>query len=89
MAGTFFIPVGLFLLAWTWYLHIHWVVPILGSFVFGIGTNLVFNGIFAYTVEVYRRYTTSAMAANLFVLSMMSGMFPLFGLQMYQGLGVH
>ena len=74
---------------WTWYLHIHWMVPILVSFVFGIGTNLVFNGIFAYTIGVYRRYTKSVMTVNFFVRSMMSGMFPLFGLQMYQGLGVH
>lgn len=89
MVGSFFTPIGLFILGWTCYPRIHWIVPIIGSFVFGMGTSLVFSGIFAYTVEAYRKYTASAMAANSFVRSMMSGAFPLFGLQMYQAIGVH
>lgn len=89
MVGAFLAPIGLFIIAWTSYPSVHWIVPIIGSAIFGSGTSLVFNGIFAYTVEAYRRYTASAMAANSFVRSMMSGAFPLFGLQMYEHLGVH
>ncbi|WPK27089.1 hypothetical protein PUMCH_004462 [Australozyma saopauloensis] len=86
--GAFLTPIGLFILAWTSYPHVHWIAPIIGSFVFGAGTSLVFSGIFAYTVEAYRKYTASAMATNSFVRSMMSGAFPLFGLQMYKALGI-
>lgn len=89
MIGSFIAPIGLFIIGWTSFSRIHWIVPIFGSFLFGAGTSLVFSGIFAYTVEAYRKYTASAMAANSFVRSMMSGVFPLFGLQMYKGLGVH
>lgn len=87
--GVFVVPVGLFILAWTPYKHIHWIVPIIGTFIYGLGTILVFNGIFSYTVEAYRLYTASAMATNSFVRSTMSGIFPLFGLQMYRSMGIH
>lgn len=88
MVGVFIVPIGLFIIGWTSYPNLHWIGPIIGSFIYGMGTILVFNGIFAYTVEAYRRYTASAMAANSFVRSMMSGVFPLFGLQMYEKLTI-
>lgn len=89
MVGVFVVPMGLFIIAWTSYSHLHWIGPIIGSFVYGVGTILVFNGIFAYTVEAYRKYTASAMATNSFIRSIMAGAFPLFGLQMYEGMGIH
>ncbi|CAK7892874.1 probable drug/proton antiporter Yhk8p [[Candida] anglica] len=88
-AGVVTVPIGLFILAWTCYPHVHWIVPIIGSGIYGAGVTLVFNGIFAYTVDAYKLYTASAMATNSFVRSLMSGVFPLFGLQMYEHLGVH
>lgn len=89
MIGVFIAPMGLFIIAWTSYPNLHWMGPIFGSFVYGIGTILIFNGIFAYTVEAYRKYTASAMATNSFVRSIMSGIFPLFGLRMYEAMGIH
>ncbi|KAM9911281.1 hypothetical protein OXX69_003668 [Metschnikowia pulcherrima] len=88
MIGVFIAPIGLFIIAWTSYPDLHWMGPISGSFVYGVGTILVFNGIFAYTVEAYRKYTASAMATNSFVRSLMSGVFPLFGLRMYEAMGI-
>lgn len=88
MAGVFFIPVGLFIMAWTSYPHLHWIGPIIGSSIFGAGTVLIFNGVFAYTVDAYRLYAASAMATNTFIRCTMSGVFPLFGLQMYEGMGI-
>lgn len=88
MVGVFIVPIGLFIIAWTSYPECHWIGPIIGSFIYGTGTILVFNGIFAYTVEAYRKYTASAMATNSFVRSIMAGAFPLFGLQMYEKMGI-
>ncbi|KAK6458220.1 multidrug resistance protein 10 [Scheffersomyces xylosifermentans] len=88
MLGVFIVPIGLFIIAWTSYSHVHWIAPIIGSAVYGSGTILVFNGIFAYTVEAYRLYAASAMATNSFIRSLMSGVFPLFGLQMYEAMGI-
>ncbi|EMG50286.1 YHK8 Probable drug/proton antiporter YHK8 [Candida maltosa Xu316] len=86
--GAFIVPAGLFIIAWTSYPHVHWIAPIIGSAVYGSGTILVFNSIFAYTVEAYRLYAASAMATNSFTRSVMSCVFPLFGLQMYKGMGI-
>lgn len=87
-AGVFVVPMGLFILAWTSRKDVHWMGPIVGSAVFGCGTTLVFSGIFQYTVEAYRLFTASAMAANTFVRCVMAGVFPLFGLKMYRAMGI-
>lgn len=37
IAGAVLVPIGLFLFGWTTYSSIHWIVPIIGSAVFGMG----------------------------------------------------
>lgn len=37
IAGAFLVPMGLFLFAWTTYSSVHWIVPIIGSTIFGMG----------------------------------------------------
>jgi MFS family permease len=37
IAGAFLVPAGLFLFAWTTYSSVHWIVPIIGSAIFGMG----------------------------------------------------
>lgn len=46
--GSILVPVGLFWFSWTTYSQVHWIVPIIGSGVFGCGTLLVFTGIFTF-----------------------------------------
>lgn len=87
--GVFIVPAGLLIMAWTSYSYVHWIAPIIGSGVYGVGTILVFNGIFGYTVDAYRLYAASAMATNSFIRSIMAGVFPLFGLQMYSKMNLH
>lgn len=89
LIGVFIVPPGLFIMAWTCYPHVHWIGPIIGSFVYACGTVLVFSGIFSYQITAYRYYAALAMATNSFVRSILAGVFDLFALQMYQGLGVH
>lgn len=89
MVGVFLVPMGLFIIAWTSYSKLHWIGPVLGSGVFGVGVALSFQGVFAYTGDAYRLYAASAMASNSLVRSLAGGVFPLFGLQMMEGLGVH
>ncbi|GIJ92651.1 hypothetical protein Asppvi_001929 [Aspergillus pseudoviridinutans] len=71
------------------YPHVHWVVPIIGSAVFGAGTVLVYSGVFTFLVDAYPTYAASALAANSFARSTFAGVFPLFGVQMYDRLGYH
>jgi len=37
MGGAFLVPIGLFWFGWTTYRGVHWIVPIVGSAVFGAG----------------------------------------------------
>ncbi|GMM34481.1 Yhk8 protein [Saccharomycopsis crataegensis] len=87
--GVFFIPSGLMIIAWTSYRHVHWIGVLCGAATFGGGVSLVFSGVFTYTVDGYRLYSASALAANSFTRSLMAGIFPLFGYYVYRGLGVN
>ncbi|EWY89600.1 hypothetical protein FOYG_10420 [Fusarium oxysporum NRRL 32931] len=88
IVGAPLVTVGLFMFAWTSYPGIHWVVPIIGSALFGAGTILAFSGIFTFLVDAYPKYAASALAANSFARSTFGGVFPLFGVQMYNRLGI-
>ncbi|KAH7410685.1 major facilitator superfamily domain-containing protein [Cadophora sp. MPI-SDFR-AT-0126] len=87
ICGAILVPIGLFLFAWTTYSSVHWIVPIIGSTIFGMGTLLVFSGIFTFLVDAYPLYAASSLAANSFARSSFGAAFPLFGVQMYHTLG--
>lgn len=46
--GAVLVPIGLFWFGWTTYASVHWIVPIIGSAVFGMGVLLVYTGIFTF-----------------------------------------
>ncbi|KAI9757805.1 MAG: hypothetical protein M1815_006108 [Lichina confinis] len=87
VAGAVLVPIGLFWFGWTTYRSVHWIVPILGSAVFGMGALLIFSGIFTFLVDAYPVYAASALAANSFARSSFAAAFPLFGVQLYERLG--
>ncbi|RAH55616.1 MFS transporter [Aspergillus piperis CBS 112811] len=89
IAGGPLVTVGLFIFAWTIYPQVHWIAPLIGSALFGAGTILVYSGIFTFLVDAYPTYAASALAANSFARSIFGGVFPLFGIQMYNNLGYH
>lgn len=39
MAGSMFVTVGLFWFAWTTFSWVHWILPIIGSGIFGLGVS--------------------------------------------------
>ncbi|KKZ68044.1 hypothetical protein EMCG_06254 [[Emmonsia] crescens] len=87
IAGAPLVSIGIFIFAWTIYRDVHWIAPIIGSAVFGMGTILVYSGIFTFLVDAYPLYAASALAANSFLRSSFGAVFPLFGIQMYNRLG--
>ncbi|KAJ6141653.1 hypothetical protein N7470_010043 [Penicillium chermesinum] len=89
IAGAPLVTIGMFIFAWTIYSDVHWIAPIIGSAVFGAGTILVYSGIFTFLVDAYPTFAASALAANSFLRSSFGGIFPLFGIQMYNKLGYH
>ncbi|KAL4874153.1 hypothetical protein BDV12DRAFT_159200 [Aspergillus spectabilis] len=89
IVGAPLVTIGLFIFAWTIYPHVHWILPIVGSAFFGAGTVLVFSGVFTFLIDSYPTYAASALSANSFARSSFGGIFPLFGIQMYNNLGYH
>ncbi|KAK4185555.1 major facilitator superfamily domain-containing protein [Podospora australis] len=85
--GAPLITGGLFWFGFTSVPEIHWIVPVIGSAVFGLGMSYAFTGVFTFLVAAYPRYAASALASNALVRCSFAAAFPLFGYQMYEALG--
>ena len=83
------IPIGLFIYGWTAYYHVHWIVPIIGTSLVGLGLLFTFMPIQTYLVDAFTLYASSAIAANTVLRSLMGAMLPLAGRKMYQTLGLN
>ncbi|KAK8001767.1 hypothetical protein PG991_013989 [Apiospora marii] len=88
VAAAFFIPAGLFMYGWSAERNTHWIVPILGTGLVGVGNIAVFMGVVSYLVDAFTVYAASALAANTVVRSVMGALLPLAGQSMYDALGV-
>jgi DHA1 family multidrug resistance protein-like MFS transporter len=86
--GAFCIPICLFWFGWSSRPDIHWIMPIIGSSFFAIGTFLLFNSILNYLPDAYPEYAASVLAGNDFMRSAFGAGFPLFATAMYKDLGV-
>ncbi|KAJ5106929.1 MFS general substrate transporter [Penicillium angulare] len=87
--GAIMIPVGLLWFGWSMSPAVHWIVPVIGSAIYGCGTLLAFTGIFTFLVDAYPLYAASALASNGLARCSFAAAFPLFGIQMYDRLGSH
>ncbi|KAF9740656.1 hypothetical protein PMIN06_000382 [Paraphaeosphaeria minitans] len=88
MLGGFFVPICLFWFGWTSRESIHWMVPIVGSSMFGIAAFLLFQSVLPYLSDAYPAYTASVFAGNDLFRSAFGAGFPLFASAMYRNLGV-
>ncbi|KAF9650493.1 MFS general substrate transporter [Thelephora ganbajun] len=85
--GGVLMPGGLFWIAFTTYPSVHWIVPIVGSSLFGMGNFYAFASTFTYLITAYRPIAASVLASNSFVRSSFGSVFPLFTSAMYNALG--
>ncbi|KDQ29201.1 hypothetical protein PLEOSDRAFT_1092869 [Pleurotus ostreatus PC15] len=85
--GSFFVPIGLFWYGWSAQARLHWIMPIIGSGIFGFGLMTTFLPIQLYLVDAFS-YAASALAAASVLRSLLGFIFPLFGQQMYNALGL-
>ncbi|KAI2469841.1 bicyclomycin resistance protein [Annulohypoxylon bovei var. microspora] len=86
--GAMFIPAGLFIYGWTAEFRTHWIAPIIGTAIAGIGNLIVFMAIQMYLVDTFTIYAASAIACNTVVRSLAGALLPLAGLPMYSKLGI-
>ncbi|KAI0105878.1 caffeine resistance protein [Daldinia grandis] len=79
--------VGALIYGWAAAYRLHWIVVDIGVFVMLFGMQLGGLPITAYVIDTYGEHTSSAMAAQQFLKSLMAFLFPLFAPSMYAALG--
>lgn len=84
---SFLVPIGMLIYGWSAQAHTHWIVPNIGSFIFGMGTIAAFQCVTTYLVDSYTRFAASAIAAVTVLRSLAGFGFPLFAPSLYDALG--
>ncbi|KAJ7269851.1 major facilitator superfamily domain-containing protein [Mycena rebaudengoi] len=84
--GSIFVPIGLLWYGWSAEAQVHWIMPIIGSGIFGFGMMATFLPIQLYLVDSFK-YAASALSAAFVLRSLLGFAFPLFGHQMFVTLG--
>ncbi|GAB1310728.1 Synaptic vesicle transporter SVOP [Madurella fahalii] len=87
MISCWFIPIGLFIFAWTSYKHLTWVGPCLAGLPIGFGFIFLYNSANNYLVDSYQHQAASALAAKTFIRSFWGAGCVLFTEQMYDRMG--
>lgn len=89
MIASILLPVSLFWFGWTARADVHWIWPVLAEGVYGMGSLFAFMSAVLYMMDFYGpRYGASAMAVNNVARYLLGAAFPLFIVQMYEGLGI-
>ncbi|KAL7807484.1 MFS general substrate transporter [Trichoderma aethiopicum] len=88
MVGAVVLPVGFFIYGWTAEYKVHWIAPIIGTVVIGVGDLIVYMSLQMYLVDTFTVYAASALAANAVIRSVAGAVLPLAGLPMYNRLGM-
>ncbi|KAK4167107.1 major facilitator superfamily domain-containing protein [Cladorrhinum sp. PSN259] len=87
MLSCWFIPMGLFIFAWTSYARLSWVGPCLAGFPVGFGFIFLYNAANNYLVDSYQHQAASALAAKTCIRSFWGAGVVLFTEQMYDRMG--
>ncbi|KAA8626770.1 multidrug resistant protein [Pyrenophora tritici-repentis] len=87
MCSCWFIPIGVFIFAWTSQKETHWAGPAFGGGSVGFGFIFLYNSANNYLVDSYQHQAASALAAKTFLRSFWGAAAVLFTNQMYDRLG--
>ena len=81
-------PIGFFWYGWSANAKVHWIVPILGTLVIGLGSLFVIMPAQIYLVDAFGPYAASALATNTILRSLLGTLIPLAGPYLYNSLGL-
>ncbi|CAL1712914.1 unnamed protein product [Somion occarium] len=84
--ASLILPIAFFWFAWTSYPSVSFWAPMMAGFPLGMGTVLLYLGLFNYIIDTYLASAASALAATVIVRSFFGAGFPLFANQMYDKL---
>ncbi|KAF2108998.1 major facilitator superfamily domain-containing protein [Lophiotrema nucula] len=88
LPGALGLPVGLFMYGWCADKGVHWIAPIIGTGLVGLGNLTGMMTIQTYLVDAFTLHAASAIAANTVLRSVFGAVLPLAGLDMYAKLGL-
>jgi len=86
LLGAWFIPLCMFGFGWTANASIPWIVPIILSSFFSVGTFLLFQSGLSYLGDCYPEYIASVYAGNDFFRASIGAALPLVGRAMFNNL---
>ncbi|TFK57554.1 MFS general substrate transporter [Heliocybe sulcata] len=86
-AGMIVLPIGLLMYGWSANQHDHFIVPVIGNAFVAMGIFVTFQSIQVYLVDAFSPYSASAIAAATLLRCCAGCGLPLFGRQMFKGLG--
>ncbi|KAL7929289.1 MFS general substrate transporter [Trichoderma chlorosporum] len=86
--GSFLLPIGLFIFAWTANPLIHWVVPLIGVAIFCFGHFWTMQSLFIYIPLSYPKYAASLFASNSIWRSGIAGGAVVFARPLFINLGI-
>ncbi|KAI9775680.1 MAG: hypothetical protein M1839_000947 [Geoglossum umbratile] len=81
-------PAGIITYGWTAQEKVHWIAPIIGTVIFGVGSVIALVAIQTYLVDAFPEHAASALAANSLLRSIAGGLIPLAGLTLNKSLGL-
>ncbi|KAI1128827.1 major facilitator superfamily domain-containing protein [Nemania abortiva] len=81
-------PASIILYGWTTEKGVHWIVPVISTGIAGFGTLGLFTVTLTYLVEAFEQHAASVTAANTVWRNILGAILPLFGLQLYNHLGL-
>lgn len=87
LIGMIILPLGLLVFGWTASARTHFMLPLVGSFLVGVGTILPFQSILVYLVDAFIPYSASATACAVLVRCILAAVFPLFSEKLFLALG--
>ncbi|GAM83777.1 hypothetical protein ANO11243_017670 [Dothideomycetidae sp. 11243] len=87
VVATFLTSAGLLIYGWSAQKHTHWIVPNIGTLIFGAGSTMTFTCIQTYTIDAYPTYAASAIGASAVARAMTGFGFPLFADAMFDSIG--
>ncbi|KAI0447628.1 putative MFS transporter [Xylaria telfairii] len=83
------VPIGFFWYGWSAESHTHWIVPILGTLVIGLGSFLILLPAQLYLVDAFGpEAAASVLAVNVVLRSLFGAFLPLAGPPLYDSLGL-
>ncbi|EED14379.1 MFS multidrug transporter, putative [Talaromyces stipitatus ATCC 10500] len=81
-------PISFFWYGWSADKHVHWIVPIIGMFPYGLAMMGLFVPTQTYVIDSYQMYAASAGACLTATRSLFGALLPLAGPQMFKALGL-